>query len=139
MRPLLSSGVLLHDDPVALDFVEIKLDRCDRLGLLLVRRVDKAQQLTLRAQQHDAPAPAHSLGELGGAVFLAGSAGRHGENIAPALPRIESGIYPDPAQCCARCATKCQPPPLMRGLADHLCGVVTTSVKAPSGASPTFS
>ena len=75
------------------------------------------------------------VGEAGGGCLSV----TQGVAGPPALPRIELGIYPDPAQCCARCATKCQPPPLMRGLADHLCGVVTTSVKAPSGASPTFS
>ena len=48
----------------------------------------------LCAQQDDAPAALHPAGELGGAVFLAGAAGRHGENIAPTLPRIEYGRPP---------------------------------------------
>ena len=42
---------------------------------------DRAEDFALVPQQDDAPAALYAAGELGGAVFLAGSAGRHGENI----------------------------------------------------------
>ena len=42
---------------------------------------DRAEDFALVPQQHDAPATLHPAGELGWAVFLAGAAGRHGENI----------------------------------------------------------
>ena len=52
------------------------------------------EDFALAAQQDDAPAALHPAGELRGAVFLAGAAGRHGENIAPnprAPDRVVSG------------------------------------------------
>jgi hypothetical protein len=85
------SGEFLHHDPVALDFVQTKLDRCGCLGRRHIGRLDCAEDFALGAQQDDAPAAFHPAGELGGAVFLAGSAGPHGENLVPALPRIEWG------------------------------------------------
>ena len=42
------SAHLLHDDPLAPDLIQIELHRGDRLGFLLVRRVDKAEKLALR-------------------------------------------------------------------------------------------
>jgi hypothetical protein len=80
---------LLHHDPAALDFVQIELNRCGRLGRRHIGRLDRTEDFPLAAKQDNAPAPLHPAGELGGAVFLTGSAGRHGENIAPALPWIE--------------------------------------------------
>jgi hypothetical protein len=53
------------------------LDRGYGLGLLLVRRVDKAEQLALRAQQDDASAPFHPAGKLAGSVLAGAAAGRH--------------------------------------------------------------
>ena len=53
-----------------------------------------AEDFALAAKQDDAPAALHPAGELGGAVFLAGAAGRHGGTIAPALPRIEPSAAP---------------------------------------------
>ena len=38
------------------------------------------------AHEHDTPAALHPTGEVGGGVFLAGAAGRHGGNIAPPPP-----------------------------------------------------
>ena len=74
-----SSAQLLHHDPVALDFVQIKLDRCGRLGRRHIGGFDRAEDFALAAQQDDAPAALHPAGELGGAVFLAGAAGHSGE------------------------------------------------------------
>jgi hypothetical protein len=79
----------LHHDPVALDFVQIKLDRCGCLGGCHVGGFDLTEDFALAAKQDDAPAALHPAGELGGAVFLAGAAG-HSGNIAPTLPVIES-------------------------------------------------
>jgi hypothetical protein len=62
----------------------------DFFGCMGVGSLDRPQHLAVFAHEHDPPAALHPAGELGGAVFLAGAAGRHGENIAPTLPRIES-------------------------------------------------
>jgi hypothetical protein len=40
---------------------------------------DRTEDFPLVAKQDDAPAALHPAGELGGAVFLAGAAGRHQE------------------------------------------------------------
>ncbi len=88
-----ASTKLLHHDPVALDFVQIKLDGCGCLGRCNVERFDRTEDFTLVAQQDHTPAALHPTGELdptgqlGGGVFLAGSAG-HSGNIPPALPGI---------------------------------------------------
>ena len=44
------SGKLLHHDPVAPDFVQIKLDRCGSFRRLRVRRLDLAEDV---ARQQD--------------------------------------------------------------------------------------
>src|SRR6185436_18830340 len=77
---VLPSGKLLHHDAVALDFVQIKLDRCGRLGRCHVGGFDLAKDFTLAAKQDDAPAALHPTGELRWAVFL-GAAGRHAANL----------------------------------------------------------
>ena len=83
------SGVLLHDDPRALNFVEIKPGHGGHLRRRRVRCLDIAENLTLGAQQDDAPAALHPTGELGGGVFLAGSAGHSGKySPCPALDRV---------------------------------------------------
>ena len=69
------SGEFLHHDAVALDFIQIELDRCGRLGGCHVGRFDRAEDFALVPQQDDAPAALYALGELGGAVFLAGCGG----------------------------------------------------------------
>ena len=71
------SGKLLHHDPIALDFVQIKLNRCGGFRRFGVGRLDLAEDFTLVAQKDNAPAALHPAGELRGAVFLAGAAGRH--------------------------------------------------------------
>ena len=53
----LPSGEFLHHDPVALDFVQIELDRCRRLGRCHVGGFDLAEDFTLVTQQDDAPSP----------------------------------------------------------------------------------
>jgi hypothetical protein len=58
------SRQLLHHDPVALDFVQIKLDRCGSLRRRYIRRLDRAEDFAFGAQQDDPPAAAHALGEL---------------------------------------------------------------------------
>ena len=67
------SGEFLHHDPVALDFVQVKLDRCRCLG----RRHDRAKDFALGAQQDDAPAAFHPAGELARRVFGGAAAGWH--------------------------------------------------------------
>ena len=47
------SASLPHDDPVALNFVQTKLDRCGRLGQLDVVRLDRTQNFALGAQPKD--------------------------------------------------------------------------------------
>ena len=80
------SGEFLHHDPVALDFVQTKLDRCGCLGRRHIGGFDRTEDFTLGAQQDDAPAALHPAGELRGAVFLAGAAGHSRKNIAAKLP-----------------------------------------------------
>jgi hypothetical protein len=79
--PLRPSSKLLHHDPVALDFVQIKLDRCGCLGRRHILAFDRTEDFTLAAKQDDAPAAFHPAGELRRAVFLAGAAGRHQESL----------------------------------------------------------
>src|SRR6185369_1290273 len=58
------------------------------------RWLQRYRDFALAAQQDDAPAALHPAGELRGAVFLAGAAGRHGENIAP-NPRAPDRVGQD--------------------------------------------
>jgi hypothetical protein len=44
------SAKLLHHNPVALDFVQIKLDRCGSFRRFRVRRLDLAEDFTLAAK-----------------------------------------------------------------------------------------
>jgi hypothetical protein len=82
------SDKFLHHDPVALDIIQIKLDRCGCLGRRHIGRLDLAEDFALGAQQDDAPAALDAAGELGGAVF-AGSAGHSGKySPCPAPDRV---------------------------------------------------
>jgi len=81
----------LHQKPPLLLLIKLELDRSDFLGRLGVGGLDRPEHLAGFAHEHDAPAALHTAGELGGAVSLAGAAGRHGENIVPTLPQIECG------------------------------------------------
>ena len=84
-----SSAKLLHHDPVALDFVQAKLDRCGCFGRRHIGGFDRAEDFALTARQDDAPAALHPTGELGGAVFLAGAAGHSGKySPYPAPDRV---------------------------------------------------
>jgi hypothetical protein len=56
------SAKLLHHDPVALDFVQIKLERCGSFRRLCVRRLDLTENFTLVAKQDDAPTALHPPG-----------------------------------------------------------------------------
>jgi hypothetical protein len=80
------SAQLLHHDPVALNFVQIKLDRCGRLGSRYIGRLDLAEDFTLAAKQDYAPAAFHPARELGGAVFLAGGRRHHSSRTGNAQP-----------------------------------------------------
>ena len=71
------SGEFLHHDPVALDFVQIKLDRRDRLGRPRIGGFDRTEDFTLGAQQDDAPAAFHPAGELARRVFGGAAARWH--------------------------------------------------------------
>ena len=64
------SAKLLHHDPVTLDFVQVKLDRCSRLGRRHIGRFDRAEDFALVPQQHDAPAALHPPGELASSFLL---------------------------------------------------------------------
>ena len=55
------------------------------------RWLNGTEDFALVPQQDDAPAALHPACQLRGAVFLAGAAGWHGGNIAPARRRIEFG------------------------------------------------
>jgi hypothetical protein len=45
------SAKLLHHDPAALNFIQIKLDRCGRLGRRHIGGLDLAEDFPLGAQQ----------------------------------------------------------------------------------------
>jgi len=96
----LPSGKLLHHDPVALDFVQIKLDRCRSFRRFRIRRLDLAQDFTLAAKLDDAPVALHPARELLGAVFLAGAAGRHQVRVISfaSNPVLDLGSAPQAAR-----------------------------------------
>jgi hypothetical protein len=86
----------LDDDPRALDFVEIKPGHSGRLCSRRVRCFHVSEDFALGAQQDDAPAALDAAGELGGAVFLAGAAGRYSGNMplpCPGSSRTGSPIW----------------------------------------------
>ena len=67
VSPVVASGVFLHDDPRALNFVEIKPGHGGPFAA--AASGVNVSEISLRAQQHDAPAAFHPAGELGGGVF----------------------------------------------------------------------
>ena len=87
---VLRSTVFLHDDPRAVNFVQLKPGHGGHLRGGRVRCLNVSEDFALRAQQHDAPAAFHPTGELGGRVLGGAAAGRHGSYIAPALPCLEA-------------------------------------------------
>jgi hypothetical protein len=80
------SALSAQYDPVALNFVQIKLDRCGRLGRRYIGRLDLAEDFTLAAKQDYAPAALHPARELGGAVFLAGARRHYSPRMGNAQP-----------------------------------------------------
>jgi hypothetical protein len=66
---------------IALDFVQIELERCGSFRCLCVTRLDLTEDFTLVAKQDDAPAALHPPGKLRGAVFLGGATGGHAANL----------------------------------------------------------
>ena len=66
----LNLAKLLHHDAVALDVVQFELDRGGRLGRRQSGASTSPGLLPPGAQQDNAPAALHPLGELGGAVFF---------------------------------------------------------------------
>jgi hypothetical protein len=77
-KPPSGSSQFLHHDPVALNLVQLELDRCGSFGRFRIVGFDRTEDFPLGAQQDYAPAALHPACELRGAVFLAGAAGRHG-------------------------------------------------------------
>ena len=83
------SDKFLHHDPVALDIIQIKLDRCGCLGRRHIGRLDLAEDFALGRSRTTRQRRLMRLASLAGLSLL----DRRGiaANIAPALPRIECG------------------------------------------------
>ena len=59
---------LLHNDPIALNVLQLEPDRYCHLRRCHVGRFDRPENLPLGAQQDDTPAAFHPAGEFGGGV-----------------------------------------------------------------------
>ena len=84
------SRQFLHHDAVALNLVQLKLDRGGRLGRLRIGCLDRPENLALGAMQDDASAVLHPAGEFAGCVFAGAAAGRHAPKIGMRAGQVES-------------------------------------------------